>query len=230
MVLGNCFVFPQSSKTKVIIKTIPDNINIFLNNNFIGKGTAAVKLAKGKYEISAKESPIIWDAKTISDSLDITGLEKDTSIIFDFTKVLYLNTAPEDANIYNGDSLIGFTPMFVPLKDDSLMLRKKGYLSKSIMAAPKYSDDIIKLDAISRAKHTNFFSGKAFKILVGSIVVLGAATAYFKLKADDQFSQYENTGEQSLLDQTRKYDLISGITLGALEINFGILMYYFLSD
>ncbi len=222
--------FSQNCKSKVIIKTIPDSINIFLNNSFIGKGFAKVELAKGKYEISAKESPIIWDAKTISDTLSINDCGEDTSISFNFTTDIYLNSTPQDAYVYKQDSLIGFTPMFVPLKDDSLTLKKPGYLSISLPVTQKYSDDNIKLDAISKTKHTNFFTGPTFKILVGSIIVFGAATAYFKLKADNQFSQYQNTGDQSFLNNTRTNDLISGITMGALEINFGILMYYFLTD
>ncbi len=235
--LESCIAFAQGCKTKVEIKTFPDSLNIFLNSNFIGRGTVEIKLTKGKYVISAKESPIIWDAKTISDTLTITGCShsdqfsgKDTSINFDFSKQVYLNTEPQDAYVYKSDSVIGFTPLIIPLSDDSLTLTKPGFLSKSFLVTSKYNDDIIKLNAISQPEHTNFFAGQVFKILVGSIVVLGAATAYFKLKADDRFSQYKNTGDQTFLNETRTNDLISGITLGALEINFGILMYYFLSD
>ena len=228
--LESCNAFAQGCKTKVEIKTFPDSLNTFLNNNFFGRSSVDIKLTKGKYVISAKESPIIWDAKTISDTLTIAGCEKDTSINFNYSKQVYLNTDPQDAYVYKSDSLIGFTPLFIPLSSDSLTLKKPGFLSKSFLVTSKYNDDIIKLNAIFQPEHTNFFAGQAFKILVGSIVVLGAATAYFKLRADDRFSQYENTGDQSLLDQTRTNDLISGITLGALEINFGILMYYFLSD
>ena len=228
--LQSCVAFSQDCKTNVLIKTKPDSINIFLNNNYIGKGFAKINLNKGKYKISAKESPVRWDAESISDTLNITGCGKDTAITLDLIKKVYLTTNPQDAYVYEHENLIGFTPLFVPLISDTLTLKKPGYLTKSLLISHKYSDVVIKLDAISQPGHKNFFEGKAFKILAGSIVVLGAATAYFKLKADDQFNQYENTREPTLLNQTRRNDLISGITLGALEINFGILLYYFLSD
>jgi len=228
--LRSCLAFSQDCKTDVLIKTKPDSIDIFLNNNFIGKGFAKISLNKGKYEISAKESPLRWDAECITDTLNITECGKDTELTLYLQKKAYLATNPQDAYVYEHENLIGFTPLFVPLISDTLTLKKPGYLTKSLLISHKYSDDVINLNAISGSRHKNIFEGKAFKILAGSIVVFGAATAYFKLKADDQFNQYENTGDLALLNQTRKNDLISGITLGALEINFGILLYYFLSD
>ena len=75
-----------------------------------------------------------------------------------------------------------------------------------------------------------FYEKDIFKVLIAGIVVLGGSTAYFKLKADNRYETYQATGEQSYLDQTNKFDLISGISMGALQINFGILIYYFLTD
>jgi hypothetical protein len=38
------------------------------------------------------------------------------------------------------------------------------------------------------------------------------------------------TGNDDYLRQTRRYDLISGITFGAVQVNFGLLLYYFLKE
>ena len=76
----------------------------------------------------------------------------------------------------------------------------------------------------------SFYEKGLFKYLIGGLVVLGGTTAYFKLEADKKFEEYQLTGSNNLLDETRRYDLISGITFGALQINFGILLYYFLSE
>jgi hypothetical protein len=65
---------------------------------------------------------------------------------------------------------------------------------------------------------------------VSSIVVLGGITAYYKIKADKRFDDYQATGDGALLNETRKYDLISGISFAALQVNFGFLIYYFLKD
>ena len=80
------------------------------------------------------------------------------------------------------------------------------------------------------SREESFFEKDIFKVLTAGIVVLGGATAYFKIKADNKFEEFEFSGNGKLLDETRKYDLISGITFTALQINFGLLLYYFLIE
>ena len=62
------------------------------------------------------------------------------------------------------------------------------------------------------------------------MVALGATTAFFKLKADNRYDEYRQSGDPSLLDQTNRLDLVSGITFVALQINFGLIIYFFLVD
>lgn len=76
----------------------------------------------------------------------------------------------------------------------------------------------------------NFFTSSTFKILLGSAAVLGGVAAYFKIKADNKYDEYLSTKNQSTLDEVDKLDLISGISFGLLQINFGYLIYKFLTD
>lgn len=76
----------------------------------------------------------------------------------------------------------------------------------------------------------NFFSSDAFKILLGSAAVLGGAAAYFKIQADKKYDEYLQTKNQSTLDDVNRLDLISGISFGLLQINFGYLIYKFLTE
>ncbi len=113
----------------------------------------------------------------------------------------------------------------------NILLKKNGYEDKYISADQLSSDKTISLvQYYNDDKYESFFDGTEFKLLLGSLIVLGGTTAYFKLKADDKFEEYQFTGNGEFLDQTHKYDLISGITFGLVQINFGILMYYFLFD
>lgn len=79
-------------------------------------------------------------------------------------------------------------------------------------------------------KKENFSSSYLFKGLITGAVALGVSAAYFKLKADDKFDYYKKTKEQKLLDETRKFDLYSGICFSALQVNLGFLIYYFLIE
>jgi len=76
----------------------------------------------------------------------------------------------------------------------------------------------------------NFTSSYLFKGLITGAVALGVTAAYYKMKADDRFDQYNRSKELKFLDETRKFDWISGISFSALQINLGFLIYFFLIE
>ncbi|MCH8941719.1 MAG: hypothetical protein IIA48_04670 [Bacteroidetes bacterium] len=88
----------------------------------------------------------------------------------------------------------------------------------------------IKFDFTNENEEEFFYDKPIFKIMLGSFVALGAATAYFKIKADKRFDNYKKTNNTSLLDDTNKYDAISGVTFALMQVNLGVLVYYFLRD
>lgn len=83
---------------------------------------------------------------------------------------------------------------------------------------------------INKNKTENFFSSTTLKILIGSAAVLGGVAAYFKIKADRKYDEYLLTKNSSTLDEVNRLDLYSGISFGLLQINFGYLIYKFLTD
>lgn len=81
-----------------------------------------------------------------------------------------------------------------------------------------------------KEKEPNFIDTDLFLISVGSAIIFGATAAYFKIESDKNYDKYLKTNDKSLLNKTDRYDVYSGIALGALEINFGFLIYKFLTD
>ncbi len=222
--------YAQECKDTLKVITDLDSAVIYIGGKPEGKGTLQTELTKGEYKITAAEPAGIWDARKFTDTVIFRGCGESRTLKFLFNSSVYLQTEPQDAFVYTRDTLLGSTPLFVPSFEKILKLEKEGYKTKSVSLASLPPANTVNLDFTGKPNGKSFFERGIFKILVGSLVVLGGTTAYFKLKADDRFSQYESTGTQSYLDQTRKYDLISGITMGALEINFGILIYYFMTD
>ncbi len=220
----------QECKAKVTITTDLDSSSVFVNNKYEGKGSVKLELAKGFYRIKAVEPSYIWNAKTLTDSVIINDCSKEKKVNLNFFSSLYLKTSPENAYVYSADSLVGYTPLFISDKYDSVELKMPDYELKRVKLDPSRQNQTFNMNYIGAPVKQIFFKTPLFKILMGSLVVLGAATAYFKLKADDKFSQYQATGSRDLLNQTRRFDLISGITMGALQINLGFIIYYFLTD
>ena len=164
---------------------------------------------------------------TLLNSINLDSLKSDLIIP---EKEVLLNSSPQDAYVFYKDSLIGNTPLFVQKSFSKLTLRKSGYDDTSILFDNIVPGKTVPMNFNGQEKEKSFFEKDIFKILTAGIVVLGGTTAYFKLKADNKFEEYEFSGNSELLDETRKYDLISGITFTALQINFGLLLYYFLIE
>lgn len=75
-----------------------------------------------------------------------------------------------------------------------------------------------------------FHESSLFKILTGCSIALGVISAYFKINADKKYDEYVSSNNPLTLKKVNEYDLISGISLGLLQINIGYMIYKFLSD
>ncbi len=222
-------IFSQDCKARLIVKTDEKNSIIKLDNNLLGFGNVETELSEGRYILTLHEPVDLWDAKYFKDTITVSNCN-EINLFYHFNSAIYLETNPEDVSVYSKDSLIGNTPLFIPDKFSRISLSKKDYHDRDITLNKQLNNKTVDLKYIGENNGKSFYEKDIFKILVGGIVVLGGATAYFKLKADNRYESYQATVEQTYLDQTRKFDLISGITMGALQINFGILIYYFLTD
>ena len=83
---------------------------------------------------------------------------------------------------------------------------------------------------MNKNNNENFFTSSTFKILIGTAAVLGGVAAYFKIKADKKYEDCLMTKNRSTLDEVDRFDLYSGVAFGLLQINFGYLIYKFLTD
>lgn len=220
----------QDCKSHLTIDTDLQSARIFINDSLVTESNHyKSELDKGFYKIVVLENSDRWDAVKFIDSVylsDCTG----KILFYPAGRKVYLDSNPQDAYVFKGDSLIGNTPLFLDISIQKLTLSKPGY--SNVDVSSNFNSDNIKIDLqfIGQQKQEKFISTTAFKILAGTAIALGAVTAYYKLKADDKFDQYHFSGGQELLDQTRRYDLISGITFTAMQINLGFILYKFLTE
>lgn len=213
------------------LKIISDisEVNILINDSLVSKsGKLELELEDGSYSITAVENSEKWNPITFNDTLVLSGCE--TRIVnYNFTSGILLETIPSDVYVYSDETLIGFTPLKVPKNIQELKLSKPGYIEKKILLEDN-PIQIVKLDFNGKIKSEPFVNTTLFKVLTGSAIALGAITAYYKLKADDKFDEYRFSGNKKFLDETNKYDTISGISLALFQINFGYIIYRFLAE
>ncbi len=223
-------VFPQDCEAHLTIISDIENVNIFIDDSLAGTGkNINVILSKGRHKIVALENSDRWDAKSFIDSLNVIDCNNIT-LQYNFNKKVLLNTEPQDVYVFSNDSLIGHTPLLIPMELNNIRLEKNGFESKIINYSDFGINDPVKLNFTGEYDDGNFFDKTLFKILIGTMVALGVTTAYLKLEADDKFAEYKITGDPALLEQTNKLDTLSAVTFVALQLNFGAIIYLFLVD
>jgi hypothetical protein len=226
---GN-LLFAQNCSATVSIETNSNDSKLFIDSVFIGQGDYFVtELDTGLHIIQIQKNLWKWNSSMIRDTLKIIEC-KEYHFNFSFTDKILFDTEPQDVYVFEDDSLVGFTPLLLKPFKDNLTLKKPEYASRTV----DYNEISVGkkpvLEFIGKEKSQQFYETFLFKTLVGTAIALGAATAYYKLEADKKFDEYQVTGDPALLEQTDKYDSISGVTFVALQIDFGLILYFFLAN
>lgn len=196
-------ILAQDCKSELIIKSDLSPVDIFINDSLVSSnGQFIGELEKGIFVIIADELSDRWNSKTFVDTLVIDDCNK-RELIFLFRS---------DTMSSNFD-----------LSSQSFHLQKKYYLSN-------YTYEDSDLTIPLPVKKEKFIDSNLFKILTGTAIILGGISAYYKIKADKFFDEYLSFRDEEKLEQTRKYDLISGISLTAFQINFGYILLRFLME
>lgn len=222
-------IFSQDCKSRVKLLTDTGDIKVFIDQEEISN-TDSIYLSNGIYVFEAYENTGKWNPKIFTDTVIIKNCDT-LSLHYNFKpEQLIIESNPSDAKVYANDSLIGYTPLHLSSNFENLLLKKKNYADKIVSANQMKKSEPVELEFIGNGPNNKFYGSTKFIILAGTAVVLGAATAYYKLKADKKFDEYQVTGDPALLDETDKFDLISGITFSALQINFGAIIYFFFTE
>jgi len=226
----NLNILPQDCKAHLSIQSDIENIIVFVDDTLAGKGTTVnVRLDLGSHKILTAENTIRWDARSFIDILNVNSCE-DLNLNYKFNLEVLLYTQPQDVRVFSNDTLLGYTPLYIPRGLKNIMLEKPGYETTTVDYSDFEKNQPVRLNFTGEIDEVNFFDQTLFKVLVGSMLALGAATAYFKLEADNKFDEYLITGDQDLLAQTERLDSISAGTFVGLQINFGLIIFFFLVD
>jgi hypothetical protein len=164
----------------------------------------------------------------------------------------YVNSIPQNAKVYLNDSLAGETPFRFPsqafdsLKGMIITIKLDGYIDYSfnVTKADLPLDKTINLVPVNKlsvkenkqveVNNNDYFKSprKVVPIVVSSVITAGSGVLsyYFKKLANDRYDEYLATGDRKKFDQTKKYDLYSGLFLAAFQIGFAALIYFLLID
>ncbi len=220
-------IFSQTQNIEII--TNVESSIIFINDNFMGNGRAETEAKPGIYYLEIFESNRIFNPQKISDTI-IVSSETPIVLEYKFKDRITLNSKPHDAVVSDDYSIIGRTPLaFIP-KSNEYKIFKDGFDSKSLPVEELKLITNIELKFTGIEPSANFIETFWFKALFGTAVTFGASAAYFKMKADDSYDTYLKTRDKQYLEDTDRYDVFSAAAFALLQINFGVLIYYFVFD
>lgn len=220
--------FAQQKEILLVIKAEPSECSIFIDGRLEGKGKIEKYVKPGEYNIYIKESLLKWSAGETGATIVIKGDEERVERVFRLPSKILFSTLPQDVKVSVKDSLIGYTPLFIHEGIRNIALSKENYLPREISLSSGMGE--INMGQPINGRQTSFVKSPWFKILLGTAAVLGATAAYYKIKADKSYDTYLNNMSQATLDEVNRYDTVSGVALGALQINFGLLLYLLLSE
>jgi hypothetical protein len=185
-----------------------------------------------------------WLTGSVSDTLRIGPAERVVRI-YHIPREVSMNSTPSGAGIFLRDSLLGFTPLILPLDStigrSGLTISKPGYNSAvlrpndvgrgfvQLSLSPKWPGESSEDRLLETSLRPG--SGRTGLYLSGATAVLaGIATAYLKIQADDRQDRYTITGDPALLSQRNRFDRGAAATYVLTQISFGIFAYFLFSD
>jgi hypothetical protein len=159
-----------------------------------------------------------------------------------------INSVPQNAAVYFNGIYTGNTPYrFLPQAVDSsidVVVKMPGYIDysfhinaadlpydKTISLVPKNKRSVLK-DKLVIENKNNFFNTprQTVPVVLSALVSAGGAalSIIYKNLANKRYDEYLLSGDRSKLDQTKKYDVISGVGLAAFQVGFTSLIYFLL--
>lgn len=155
-------------------------------------------------------------------------------------KQLRIISEPFGAGVYEGDSLLGSTPIFFDEPSWAVCLKFKleGFHDTALAVGQGSQPPAVFLRPINfnGEKTGSFFldpedDDELLPVYVagGTAIISGAAAAYFKIRADRLHSQYKSTIDQEKLATIRRFDKISAVSLIVSQVSVAVLSYLLLS-
>jgi hypothetical protein len=224
----------------VTIQCNIDGARVYLDSDSVGTTPLTLSsVAPGKHALKLVPPDVEnWLSEPMVDTLDVSGTAPIAARFSFEQKYLVLST-PSQASVFVGDSLMGTTPLVVKTASPSITLRLPGFEEVTLPTANAkrgiLSADLKRIwqttaeESIFKDSEENGSSLRLY--LTGATTILaGATSAYFKVKADNTYSQYVRTGDPNQLAEVNRLDTAAGIALAVTQISLGIFTYFILSE
>lgn len=223
------------------INTYPPGAIVFVDGDSVGISPVTLTgLSPGIVRIRILSPDVKnWLADPVVDSVSL-GEGRDVSRTYSLARKYLIITSPSSAEVWKGDSVLGQTPLVIGGDWKHLEVRKKGYASVPLAESfPERGIISLNLKRLWDSPTTEEppilgqdEDGSSLPLyLSGAAAILsGATAAYFKVKADNEYSNYLRSGNKAALDEVNRLDTAAAIALVATQVSMGLFTYFILSE
>jgi hypothetical protein len=179
----------------------------------------------------------VWPTQTVVETLQVASgerIEKHISLPVNF----HITSEPYSAKVILNDSVVGTTPCFFSLQNlpQMVMLKKSGFSDEVVLLTETTNRiNVVLSPSSGQAENISYIVQESTRndlpiyFTAAATITSGVAAVYFKVKADNTYADYRQTGNGALIQQVKNYDTVSGISLAISEVGLGFLTYLLLS-
>ncbi|HXG01559.1 MAG TPA: PEGA domain-containing protein [Bacteroidota bacterium] len=148
-------------------------------------------------------------------------------------------TSPPEAQVFVNDTLVGTTPIVLNKPPSRFTLRRPGYADTTLdgtqtgrgIVSVRLQRTWTQSEEASIFKDSEERTSPLRLYLTGATTVIaGAVSAYYKVKADNLYSRYAQTGDPAQLAEVNRLDTAAGVALAVTQVSLGLFTYFLLSE
>jgi PEGA domain len=166
--------------------------------------------------------------------------QQNDSLVIPYTTI---DSHPQNAEVFLNGENVGETPFRILLKDSTekqITLKKKGYFDFTfrISSAQGHEYKLISLVPSGGVRPLNLVQedkphlfnnpGKIIPIALSALITIGSGISayYFKSLAIENNDAFFTYGDTQAIERKKKYDRISGVSLGVFQIGLAAFLYF----
>jgi len=232
------------TSARLFITSSPESAWVYLDTSFVGRTPCSVEVADRSTRHLRLLHPDFanWLTGGVDDTVRFSPGERLVRQ-YKMERWTTIVSSPPGAEVLLGDSVLGATPLLIPegglSLETPLLVRMRGY-DPVVARLAQAQRGILQVPLLARwdpgrpngdlLLTGNRHSSLRLYVTGAGAILAGAASAYFKVKADDRNNAFLITGNPLLALERKRYDNASAVLLAVTEVSLGLFVAFLLSE
>ena len=222
------------------IRSTPPGARVYADTQYLGSTPLSASLNDGSHILRyVPPDADRWLSVTVIETLTVHPGDQLLRTI-EFPILYHITTEPYGATVRRNGVPVGKTPLDLRLSSmkDLITVTRDGYNEATVpLTGDEHRVHVLlrSLGGEMADRQSVYLSREQSRspvpiyITTGATILTGAAAAFFKIRADNYYSDYKRTGNEGSLAQVHGLDVASGVSLAASELSLMALAYVLLS-